>query len=114
MLRTKFRMPISFGKDPEPATTLNLASSTPIAIEEIPPSPPMNPAGTEDFPAPDLSSELSGTKGDEALHRYVKTTDYWFNMELGQLENYARGEAQLHAQAGLPRPGRAYRCGDSV
>jgi hypothetical protein len=49
----------------------------------------------------------SGTDDDrdvaKGLHAVLRRTDYWFNMELHDLEKSAQQQATEHANAGLPR-----------
>jgi hypothetical protein len=48
----------------------------------------------------DLADETDHGQG---VHYILKKTDYWFNLELAQLERHVREEADRHTRAGLPR-----------
>lgn len=49
--------------------------------------------------------EMAGDGQDASygIHGLLKKTDFWFNLELNQLEKTAKEEAEGHARAGLPR-----------
>lgn len=64
---------------------------------------PSVPATTiELIPEPDDDSTDDSVIA-HGLHSVLKKTDYWFNLELSQLERGAKDEADVHARAGLPR-----------
>jgi hypothetical protein len=43
------------------------------------------------------------TNPESGIHAILRNTDYWFNMELSQLEKFAITAAREEAEAGLPR-----------
>jgi hypothetical protein len=53
-----------------------------------------------------VQAERPASQSEQAvggLHDILKATDFWFALEVGQLEKYAQGSASEHAKAGLPR-----------
>src|SRR4051794_31934650 len=68
-----------------------------------------HPAIAPQAPEPDAKTTPAFSETVEersiasGLHEVVKSTDFWFNLELSLLEKYAVTSAGQWAQAGIPR-----------